>query len=171
MSDVSLDIDTQAQASTPGEIASFVIDYENKGDEILEGTVVKATVPESSLFSSTDSGLDGINAAGASASLPDSGPVFGQYWELPDGGGPCPEGHPAGETCVFRLGTLSAAEKGQLRFNVMADETLQNETTLVLDATLRAADLNNNRLIDLGESSVKGETKSIKELYLPVIVK
>jgi len=170
--EVAFAVEKETVTTELGEVASFVIDYENNSTESLEGTVVTAIVPESSTFRSTDSGFNSSsNLQERRGGVSDGGPIATQYWELPDGSGPCPDGHPAGEICIFRVGALPQAESGSLRFNVVADANLESDTSLTLDVGLRAADLTNHRLIDLSDSNVQGTTNSTNDVYLPVIVK
>gem|GEM_PF-7050082 len=159
--EVTLGVDVKPQHES-GQTTRYEIQVDNNRDESLDGTVVRATIPLSTTFQS-----ETIFAASAGTVAQQQG----QYWELPDGGGPCPDGYPGGNICLYRIGTLTAnTEALSLFLNVQPDDALTNQSTNDLQVMFAAADVVQRQIIQVSLIPPQRLSSPNEYLYyLPVI--
>jgi|GEM_PF-2168914 len=143
---LDLDIDIGDDTPTAGRPLSFEFDFENRmTDRDFYGVVFLVEIPEHSRFYLVNDGSTTVRRASQDTSEP--------VWELPDGSGICPDGHPARATCLLRLGTVVSAQKHLLEFHVLIDADAPPDLEITLDVLLKAADLTDKQLITIAASN------------------
>lgn len=141
-SDLSVTKDDGGVSAMPGDTVSYLLDYQNSGDQSADGVELSETVPVDTEFN------PGASTAG---------------WA-------CAPDNSAGSACTLVLGTVAGGDSGSATFAVTVDDPLASGVTEVANTVSIADDGSNGPDPTPGDNS-DGDTTPVDAVPDLVIVK